>query len=97
MHMCMTAHRHDDLQHANVLEFQLYAEKFRRAMRVAMKSASTVPRSGVYSSACFGHCVTLSQEFWTNSVTTLYAGQVCARECPRREEWDERYSPPLRP
>ena len=45
-------------------------------MRAAMTSVSAAPRSGLYSSACFRHCVTLSSEFWTATATTPYAGQV---------------------
>jgi hypothetical protein len=61
---------------------QAFAEGFRTEMRAAMISASAAPRSGLYSSACFRHCVTLSTEFWTATATTPYAGQVRVRAGP---------------
>ena len=61
---------------------------FRSAMRAAMTSAASAPDSAMYSSACFRHCVTLSEDFWKAPLATAYAGSVTFAES--FSEWAER-------
>ena len=61
-------------------EAAAYSEEFRLQMRNALIAASSSGLAGVFASACFKHCLSLSADFWESTLYSETDGVVSLRD-----------------